>query len=416
MRTVLVGFDSAWVDHPDRPGAITSARFEGNLAVAFRAPFPASFDAAADFIEDEAREADCVLVALDQPTIVGNATGGRPVERVAASVISSLRGGVQPANTGKAGMFGASAPIWRFLATLGACQDLEAARRREKGRFLMEVFPALALPSLVPAIHERWRAAKYNPANRAQFDPRDWPLVAGGIAEVVQPVPQLAAWCRAAAAIVQPRKADQDRLDAAICLTIAHRWMFGPREASLILGEFRTGYMVTPADEMIRARLMAAAEKVGVPWDDPGTLQDPPRRSIEVDRSERPARSPIGRHQAGDAVARSGRVETDAVYALLVPAARERRTMTYGEVADALGLPPHQGTYASLNRALNELSARNRKHGEPQIMSLVVSKTTGLPRLGFYRTLGAEPKDLREQRVVFECERDRCFGFDWPAT
>jgi predicted RNase H-like nuclease len=38
------------------------------------------------------------LIALDQPALVPNLTGMRPVERVAARLISRLGGGVQPSN------------------------------------------------------------------------------------------------------------------------------------------------------------------------------------------------------------------------------------------------------------------------------------------------------------------------------
>jgi predicted RNase H-like nuclease len=45
-------------------------------------------------------------------------------------------------------MFCNASPIWRFLAALGAEERPEQARIATNGLFLMEVFPALALPSL----------------------------------------------------------------------------------------------------------------------------------------------------------------------------------------------------------------------------------------------------------------------------
>ena len=73
------------------------------------------------------------LVALDQPTIVPNAAGARPVERLAASLMGWLGGGVQPANTGRTGLFCPAAPIWRFLAALGATHDPERAATQRPG-------------------------------------------------------------------------------------------------------------------------------------------------------------------------------------------------------------------------------------------------------------------------------------------
>ena len=54
---------------------------------------------------------------LDQPTIVKNATGQRPVENLVASSVSLRYGGMQPANTARVEMFGKSTPVWSFVGT-----------------------------------------------------------------------------------------------------------------------------------------------------------------------------------------------------------------------------------------------------------------------------------------------------------
>jgi predicted RNase H-like nuclease len=72
------------------------------------------------------------LVALDQPTLIPNATGLHPVDRIAASLISWL-GGVRPANRGKAGMFDDAAPLWRLKQRLGATEDPEASPQTTSG-------------------------------------------------------------------------------------------------------------------------------------------------------------------------------------------------------------------------------------------------------------------------------------------
>src|SRR5208283_1737501 len=56
------------------------------------------------------------LIALDQPTVVPNSTGMRPVDRVAASLAGWLGGGVQPANRGRLGIFSSSSPIYARAA------------------------------------------------------------------------------------------------------------------------------------------------------------------------------------------------------------------------------------------------------------------------------------------------------------
>ena len=177
IREAFVGFDSAWAGNA--PGGIASASFSQDRLIETRLPEPAGFDCAAAIIEDLQSTHDFVLVAIDQPTIVPNQTGSRPVDRVAASLISRLRGGVQPANQGKTKsgrtiqskvrMFGPDAPIWRFLRRINAVQNPPESRSALSGLHVIEVFPALALPALEPAILERKRAARNNPANRRRF-------------------------------------------------------------------------------------------------------------------------------------------------------------------------------------------------------------------------------------------------------
>ena len=261
-----IGFDSAWADNPKAPGAICALTMDGSRPHSFRAPVLASFSEASSFIR-QCRTAGVTLVALDQPTIVPNKTGMRPVERVAASVISWMGGGVQPSNQGRKGMFCDESPIWKFLGDLEAVEDPHQARSAINGLYLMEVFPALALASLDPTAFGRKAAPKYNPDRKKTFQPTDWPRVAEAAAREADTFDcaDLAAWCRQAGQIAAPRKADQDRLDAALCVLIALRWRLRPPEESLLVGDVVTGYMVSPCCPPVRARLAVAARKHAVP-------------------------------------------------------------------------------------------------------------------------------------------------------
>jgi predicted RNase H-like nuclease len=207
------------------------------------------------------------LVALDQPTQVPNLTSMRPVERVAASLISWLGGGVQPSNRGRLGMFCDTSPIWSFLGALGAAEDPERARSAGDGLYLMEVFPALALASL--GFFGRLAAPRYNPDRRKTFHMNDWVRVADAAAKQADALGcgDLVEWCRSAREITRPRKADQDRMDSALCVLIAIYWRLRPREESLFLGDLATGYMVMPASREVRERLTVAARKCAVPVD-----------------------------------------------------------------------------------------------------------------------------------------------------
>ncbi|MDX1820088.1 MAG: DUF429 domain-containing protein [Paracoccaceae bacterium] len=273
-NTVIFGFDSAWTDAPKAPGAICAIAFDDRGEVRFHEPRLVSFAQARSFIE-ELRESFAVsLVALDQPTVVPNESGSRPVEKVAASLVSFVGGGVQPANRSKVGMFCEDAPIWPFLSDLASTQDPMAARTAGAGHFLMEVFPALALPAFSDVFSGRLRAPKYNPQNRKKFRLEDWHSVAQVIQDVADRfgMRDLADWAREMQSLPDPRKSDQDKIDAAICALIGLGWRAGPAHRSAMLGDLQSGYMVTPISDATRPRLEGAATRRGVPFAHPVDL------------------------------------------------------------------------------------------------------------------------------------------------
>lgn len=261
-----VGFDSAWTDNPKAPGAICGLVLRAGRPAAFHSPRLASFAEALAFVKEVHTPAGVTLVALDPPTIVPNATSLRPVERAAASPISWLGGGVQPSNRGRKGMFCNASPIWSFLNRLAAREAPEEARTARSGLFVMEVFPALALPSLEPNFFGRLAAPRYNPGRRKTFKHTDWQKVAAAAARQFDSFgfTEPAAWCRQVEQLPQPKKADQDRLDAMICLLIGLHWRLRDRDQSLMLGSLEEGYMVVPASVNVRARLEDAAKRTGI--------------------------------------------------------------------------------------------------------------------------------------------------------
>ncbi len=422
MKELLIGFDSAWANKG--PGAIAAYIFDEEISRAFHAPSLATFEAAADFIKGCAAAVEYVLIAIDQPTIVPNREGCRPVDRVAGSLISELGGGVQPARRAGEGeaFFGDDAPIWRFLTRVMAQQNPIQARTAAVGRFLIEVFPALALPAMIPEVWDRHRAAKYNPVGRG-FDLADWALVSSGLAKYARKFGmwELADWADAQAHRKQPRKPDQDRLDAAICLAIAISWRRGSPDDGIQSGDETTGYMVTPVSVATRAVLTRAAEKRGVPIDRDwsganGSPADPSRQPGTTPPQCKPALAwpPVSAGARDNVAAKtSAQVDTFKLRELLVQRARCGETITYGAVAAELGFAWSQGFGASLKRALNALADENRVSGEPLLMCLVVNKDTGIPGPGFYAATGYGDAGLPMQREIFGCELALCREWSW---
>ena len=352
-------------------------------------PQLAGFDDAARIIETLQSDHDYVLVAIDQPTVVPNQTGQRPVDGVARALIGKLRSGVQPANRSKETMFGPIAPIWRFLKRLDARQDAPGARAATDGLYLLEVFPALALPALQPEILTRGKAAFYNPARKKTFAPDDWRLVADTVRDraVKRGLAPLSEWAGRQTDLTAPSKHDQDRLDSAICLLVALEWRYAPRDRVAVIGDARTGYMVTSVSPETREILGRAAIEHGVPFEAP--------------RSERRPRVRVFFDEA-------------ALRTRLVRAARTRKTLTYGEVARDFGYPWSQGAMSALTGTLNRIGDENQRSGEPQLMALVVNKADRIPGPGYFRTLGTNLSSPSDQHDFHRLELERVWNFDWP--
>ena len=263
--TIIFGFDSAWSDKS--PGAICALAFDQRGEVTFHTPTAVGFAGALDYIRARRQSHACVIVALDQPTIVPNKTGMRPAERVAASLLSFTGGGVQPAFRKKKSMFGDCAPIWQFKDDLGADDDPQKARHADKGTYLIEVFPALALAGLVSGFAARLGAPKYNPRNR-KFRQAHWIKVVDEVADVANTLylSGVGAWCSQLPTIKKPTKKEQDCLDAVICALVGFIWRACARDESVVIGDTERGYIVAPVSAGTDQRLRNAAKKVGVPF------------------------------------------------------------------------------------------------------------------------------------------------------
>lgn len=264
MTTLYVGFDSAWT--ATNSGALVGVvrREDGTLCELGR-PLVADYRLAEETIlgwqADVSPGATTIL--LDQPTIVANATGQRPVENLAAAPVSRRYGGMQPANTGRRDMFGEGAPVWPFLSRFGGPADpasLPAASA------VLETYPVLALIALEWTLPDRrptGRLPKYNPARRKTFDPADWQHVCERAAVELRRLglADAPAWLDEASRKASPRKQDQDCLDAYLCLIVALR--MGEGSDCLMVGDLGSGYIVVPHGETLQRELEDRCRETG---------------------------------------------------------------------------------------------------------------------------------------------------------
>ena len=180
MNTLLVGFDSAWT--ATNSGAIAGLvhRDDGTfleLGTPQTVDYPQAESRILKWQADFAPTATVIM--LDQPTIVNNAAGQRPVENIVGSPVSLRYGGVQPANTSKEEMFGAGAPVWPFLHRFGGPAD---PMRPAGTTWVFETYPVLAMIALgwtLPDVRATGRLPKYNPERRKTFTAADWQHVCG---------------------------------------------------------------------------------------------------------------------------------------------------------------------------------------------------------------------------------------------
>jgi predicted RNase H-like nuclease len=256
MTTLLVGFDSAWT--ASNSGAIVSAlrRDDGSFEE-LGSPQIVNFSEAEQCLLDwqEEHQPATTVVMLDQPTIVVNHAGQRPVENIVSSAVSLRYGGMQPAHTGRTDMFGLGAPVWPFLARFGGAADPLSP---VAGTMVFETYPVLtmiALRWMLPDSRSAGRLPKYNPDRRTTFALSDWAHVCRLASGALQArgLTRGAQWIDNASRLSAPRKADQDGLDAYLCLLVALYLVDG--SDCLLVGDQKTGYIVVPHCSLLQAEL-----------------------------------------------------------------------------------------------------------------------------------------------------------------
>lgn len=131
----------------------------------------------------------------------------------------------------------------------------------------------------------------------------------------------------------------------------------------------------------------------------------------------------MGAHEDQDRNRRGGAslVDIDRLEALLIAAARARRSLTYAEVLAHFGLRITPRRVFALCRDLGAVCARNRARREPELAVLVVRKSDRLPGEGFFHSLWRDgaydgPATGPVAAAFIERETERVFAHWAPPT
>lgn len=269
MSVLLVGFDSAWTT--TNSGALVGALYNDDQTFqSLGAPEIVDNCTAGDLIlkwQDELVPTS-TIVLIDQPTIVKNAAGQRPVEHIVGSSVCRRYGGMQPANTARKEMFGKEAPVWRFLSRFGGAADPVAPIT---GTCVLETYPVLAMIALdwmLPDSRPVGRLPKYNPKRKSTFSITDWQHVCSRLSLALgeRELTDTVRWINMVGKHPSPSKADQDGLDACLCLLVGLYLV--EQKDCLIVGDCQTGYAIAPYGDKLRAELDTRCEQTGrVPAD-----------------------------------------------------------------------------------------------------------------------------------------------------
>lgn len=254
MRTI--GIDLAW------------GRRNTTAAVALEMQGDAGFwivVAEADALTDDesildfVRQADPgsgIVLGIDAPLDVPNETGERPVEAILRRCFGRYQAGAHPANRRLyGGDIRGERLTARLAAEFGIDNSFEFARGDPGVRCCIEVFPhpaQVVLFELSRTLKYKARTGRDLPSRQAEFVR----LVAGLHALSLQ-TPALRApdWLAPPADDLRGMalKRYEDRLDALVCAYVAaYFWQWGDGDRCAVIGDRKTGYVVTPITPALR--------------------------------------------------------------------------------------------------------------------------------------------------------------------
>ena len=103
-------------------------------------------------------------------------------------------------------------------------------------------------------------------------------------------------------------------------------------------------------------------------------------------------------------------VMREAMRTELIELAKQKRIVTYSDLALLLPVYIHPGSYA-FTRLLGQVCEAEEQAGHGLLCALVVSKATGIPGGGFFRGMAGRGIDTSDLESAWRAEVDRVFDF-----
>jgi predicted RNase H-like nuclease len=257
----FIGLDLAWGELAWTGVAVLDA--DGRLRLMTRVRTDDDIlDAVAPYLDGP------VLVSIDAPLIVENASGRRPCESQVSSLFGRFHAGAHSSNLSLPSF--RNGPRGGRVAALIGLDVAPNFAPQQPARRAIEVYPHAATVTLFGL--ERVLPYKAKPG-------RDPARRRGAMLDLVQHVDGLAArtprldvsgsadWATARDEIASASTHAQlnrweDALDAVVCAYIGlHRWWHGDAE-SAVLGDVATGYIVVPLDDRVRREATAPVSRL----------------------------------------------------------------------------------------------------------------------------------------------------------
>ena len=241
MSVVFTGFDSAW--GASNTGAICELvlQNDGDLLLHGNHPIAANWDQAIDRVRRTEHSTLCVW-AIDQPICVVNESGCRPVEAdLARAVMADFGCGAHSSNLSNP-CWRSGARIWDLLSMLaqkGYSHNPMAIPTAKGGRHYFECYPHPAIVGLFDLDH----VLKYKVRHRDSGAWRRLLRLLLSLSSAHLPIVNIESF------VTERLPQDQEnenKLDAIICAYVAAYWWKYGIGRSTMIGDGKTGYIVTP--------------------------------------------------------------------------------------------------------------------------------------------------------------------------